>query len=112
MSSSEQWLAVLDGRFLPVEEISISVENDTKDVLGTNVGSAQEMVVSTIVTVDIVTPREPALKDSPQQLRLYSRSEEYLIWNIAAQVGREIAFGTTYKLTVQGTELHRTKQIA
>lgn len=101
----QKWLAVLDGRFLPVDEMTISIERDAQDVF--QAGSLQP--AATVTTAEILsgtieTRREPALKPNPKQLRLYGPDESYLIWSLCADTAIGIDFGEGYKVEFEATD--------
>lgn len=101
---STDWLAVLDGRFLPIDELEISIERDAQDVV-----SATSMQTTTVTTAEIIegsiqTRREPALKARPAQLRLYGPDEEYLLWNLSVEGGVGIGLGEAYIVEFAATQ--------
>jgi hypothetical protein len=107
---SEKWLAVLDGRFLPVDELELSVERNAHDVV-----SARSMQSTTVKTAEIIsgtveTRREPALKSRPGQLRLYGPDEEYLIWSLVIEAGVGLGLGEAYVIEFEATDWESCKR--
>jgi len=102
--SSDEWLAVLDGRFLPIDEMELTVERNAQDVV-----SATSMQSTTVTTAEILngvieTRREPALKPRPSQLRLYGPDEEWLIWSLNVEGGIGMGLGEAYMLEFSATD--------
>lgn len=101
----EEWLAVLDGRFLPIEELSLTIERDTTDVsMAGNMQPVDTITRAEMISGTIETRREPALKPRPGQLRLYGPDEEYLIWNLDVTGGIGIGLGEGYMVEFSATD--------
>lgn len=102
---SNDWLAVLDGRFLPVDELELSVERNTQDVVSsTSMQPSTTVTTAEIISGTIETRREPALKTKPGQLRLYGPDEEYLIWNLGLDGGMGLGLGEAYVVEFEATD--------
>lgn len=76
-------LAVLDGRFLPVDEFTYSVKRDSQNVLRAgNVRPAGNFAVAQTVEGVLKTRRDPMAHRQPEQLRIYTDEREILLWQL------------------------------
>lgn len=108
---SNEWLAVLDGRFLPIDELEISIERDTQDITSaTSMSPSTTVTTAEIIEGSIQTRREPALKARPVQLRLCGPDEEYLLWNLSVEGGVGIGLGEAYIVEFAATQWECRKQ--
>ncbi len=95
----DDWLSVIDGRFLPVDELELSVERDAQNVMSTTRVTAPEIISGTIET-----RREPALKPRPSQLRLYGPDREWFIYDPVLHGGVGLGLGEAYVVEFEATE--------
>lgn len=87
VASSDQWLAVIDGRFLPVDEYDLSIENDTQKVHSGTLEKSKMLTTSSSMEGTIETRRRPSVNPGTvEQLRLRGPDTEWQISNIAARV--------------------------
>lgn len=100
----ETFLAVLDGRFLPIDEMSFSISQDSQDIYaGGGSRSSMRVVTESIMRGKFRTRREPSVKDWPTELRIYGSDEEYIIWNIHVQTSAEVG-QNSYSISFEGTK--------
>lgn len=98
----EQWLAVLDGRFLPVDSLEFSIESDTENVYSTgSIAPSATVTRAEMVQGKLETRRDPCPMPKPQQLRLYDDDREYLLWDLAVNAGVGTALGEAYTVSFQ-----------
>jgi hypothetical protein len=99
-----QWLAILDGRFLPIEQLDISVSRETEDIVATSsLQKSGTVTTAELMSGTIETRREPAIKDRPTSLRLYGPDKQYHIWNITIS-RRTRSADNTYVIDFDATD--------
>lgn len=74
-------LAVLDGRFLPCEEITIDISVDTQQINHWN-GKQRTNVTDKEVTASLVTKREPHIRKTYSTLYVYTQDKEISISDV------------------------------
>jgi hypothetical protein len=105
-----QWLAVVSGRFLPVRDISVSVEQDV-DMMATS-GTTKKTPMQSVretITIEFETGRDPMIRNllsaKSEHVVLVNRKYEFFVHESTLFVtGNTIEDGPVWSLEIEGLD--------